>query len=195
MKNIYFLCLVIVFFQSCKPKYIYHEGKISKETLRIINSQMNELGDLIPLFEAYSSLENDSIFPLINLGQIWFHNNSSTIKPIYFEALDKIATILKKYPSLKLVIEGQQAGRNPKIIQRIDLGYLRAKSVKEYLIENYNIPEQQLISIYKPFKRLSKVERKYLNKEAILPFQKGGKCRCAKFLLVKNFQTSLNTVK
>ncbi len=87
----------------------------------------------VPEYEVELLLDPIQTYARISMEPIYFVRSRAEIKPESFAALDKLATILKEYPELQIVIEGHtdNVGR-PQDLQR--LSEQRALAVKDYLV-------------------------------------------------------------
>lgn len=74
---------------------------------------------------------------------IEFDTDKTDIKPMYRDELEKFANTLKKYSKYTVTIEGHtdNVGGSE---YNMDLSSRRAKSVKDYLVNNFGISPQQL---------------------------------------------------
>ena len=74
---------------------------------------------------------------------IEFDTNKANIKPKYHDEIKKFADVMKKYPDLKVTIEGHTdsvggAAYNQKLSEK------RANSVRSYMIKTFGINESRL---------------------------------------------------
>ena len=74
---------------------------------------------------------------------IEFDTNKSFIKPMYHDELKRVADCLKDYPENKAVIEGHTDNRGSASLNE-KLSQDRAESVRNYLIENFDIAPERL---------------------------------------------------
>jgi len=81
------------------------------------------------------------------LPMIHFANASSTIKPTYYPQLDHVATVLKKNPTVNIVVEGH-ASSSSSVNYNLNLSYNRAKNAVDYLVNNYGINRSRITLRY-----------------------------------------------
>ncbi|MGB0863862.1 MAG: OmpA family protein [Saprospiraceae bacterium] len=81
------------------------------------------------------------------LPMIHFDNSSSSIKPTYYPQLDHVATVLKKNPSLNVVVEGHASSTSSVGVNN-RLSYKRAKAAIDFLVSNYGISASRLTLRY-----------------------------------------------
>lgn len=73
------------------------------------------------------------VMPTFSYSNIQFEFNSSVIKTSYYEVLDQIARDLKKYPTVKLSLNGH-ASAEGSTNYNMSLSTDRANAVKNYLV-------------------------------------------------------------
>ncbi|WP_137223434.1 OmpA family protein [Shewanella sp. MEBiC00475] len=83
---------------------------------------------------------------------ILFGNNSDIIDPQYYDQIEKIANILKAYPSTKVTIEGHTSKRGSYELN-LALSQKRAKAVIEVLENSFDIDPNRLNAIGYSFDR------------------------------------------
>ncbi len=81
------------------------------------------------------------------LPMIHFDNDRYTIKSQSYSALDQVATIMKKYPSISVVAEGHASSQASNAYNR-NLSYKRSKSAIDYLVTNYGISRSRFVLTY-----------------------------------------------
>ena len=81
------------------------------------------------------------------LPMIHFDNDRSTIKPQSHSALNEVAAVMKKYPSISVVVEGH-ASSDASTAYNNRLSYKRANAAVETLVNNYGISRSRLILRY-----------------------------------------------
>jgi OOP family OmpA-OmpF porin len=81
------------------------------------------------------------------LPMIHFDNSSSSIKPTYYPQLDHVATVMKKNPSLNIVVEGHASATSSVGVNN-RLSYNRAKAAIDFLVNNYGISASRLTLRY-----------------------------------------------
>jgi len=69
----------------------------------------------------------------IEIGNIYFDYGQSTINPSEYPRLDKLVSLLKKYPTLKVEI-GAHSDPRGKTLYNLELSNLRAKATLDYVI-------------------------------------------------------------
>ena len=72
---------------------------------------------------------------------IYFESSSAKVKAESFDRLDTIASLMIKYPNVKLVIEGYTDNQGAKEAN-LDLSLKRARSVKKYMEEKGVAPSR-----------------------------------------------------
>ncbi|MGB0985115.1 MAG: OmpA family protein, partial [Saprospiraceae bacterium] len=68
-------------------------------------------------------------------------------KPTYYPQLDHVATVLKKNPSLNVVVEGHASSTSSVGVNN-RLSYKRAKAAIDFLVSNYGISASRLTLRY-----------------------------------------------
>ena len=81
------------------------------------------------------------------LPMIHFDNDRYTIKAQYYSALDQVATVMEKYPSITVVVEGH-ASSVASTAYNNKLSYKRANAAVDHLVTNYGISRSRLILNY-----------------------------------------------
>lgn len=81
------------------------------------------------------------------LPMIHFDNDRHTIKAQYYSALDQVATVMEKYPSITVVVEGH-ASSVASTAYNNKLSYKRANAAVDHLVTNYGISRSRLILNY-----------------------------------------------
>jgi outer membrane protein OmpA-like peptidoglycan-associated protein len=82
---------------------------------------------------------------------IFFDTNKDTIKPVSYDVLNDVATVMKSNPDIKVRVEGH-ASKDPASAKRgkagadfnLKLSDLRAKSVKAYLVDKGGVAADRL---------------------------------------------------
>jgi len=82
---------------------------------------------------------------------VYFDTNKDTIKPVSYDVLNDVATVMKSNPNIKVRVEGH-ASKDPASAKRgkagaeynLKLSDLRAKSVKAYLVEKGGVAADRL---------------------------------------------------
>ncbi len=85
---------------------------------------------------------------------IYFDTNKDTIKPVSFDVLNDVATVMKSNPGINVRVEGH-ASKDPASAKRgkagaeynLKLSDLRAKAVKAYLIDKGGVPASRLDAV------------------------------------------------
>jgi OOP family OmpA-OmpF porin len=90
--------------------------------------------------DAYGCTRKGSI----TLEGVTFEYNSAKLKPESRSALDAVATDLKKYPRLKIELQGHTDSAGPDAYN-LKLSQQRADSVRNYLVDQ-GVPESRLTS-------------------------------------------------
>ncbi|MCW3170977.1 OmpA family protein [Shewanella subflava] len=85
--------------------------------------------------------------------KILFANNSYYIEPQYYPQIEKIATMLKQYPSTTVVIEGHTSNKGSYELN-LALSQNRATAVTNVLRDTYGIEQSRLKAIGYSFDRL-----------------------------------------
>ncbi len=100
--------------------------------------------------EIKKKIEKDNLkFPVekkddkivINLGELLFDFNSSELRKDTITQLDKLAKILMKYDNLDITVEGHTDSIGNET-QNLELSELRAKSVRDYLVQKGVSPKR-----------------------------------------------------
>ncbi len=81
------------------------------------------------------------------LPMIHFDNASSRIKANYYPQLDHVATVMKKNPSINVVVKGH-ASSTASVNYNLNLSYKRAKAAINHLVTNYGIDASRLTLRY-----------------------------------------------
>lgn len=81
------------------------------------------------------------------LPMIHFDNDRYTIKPQSHSALNEVAAVMRKYPSISVVVEGH-ASSEASTAYNNRLSYKRANAAVNSLVENYGISRSRLILRY-----------------------------------------------
>lgn len=89
-----------------------------------------------------SSAISDWFLPMIH-----FDNDRYSIKPQSHSALNEVAAVMKKYPSITVVVEGH-ASSEASTNYNTRLSYKRAKAAVDALVTNYGIDRSRLILRY-----------------------------------------------
>lgn len=91
-------------------------------------------------FKRYQELSQDFVLIPFEVGKstriknIFFKRGKATLLPASFPELDRIVALMRSYPKMEVRIEGHTDGLgNPAVLQK--LSWLRAKSVKDYLVD------------------------------------------------------------
>ncbi len=93
--------------------------------------------------ELILTLDPMSVGANISMKPIYFARSKQAILQESFAELDKLAAILKQYPTIKIKIEGHTDNQgNPKILQ--ELSDARALEVKKYLISQGKIKTDRI---------------------------------------------------
>lgn len=109
--------------------------------------------------------ENLTIKPeigeVIVLKNLNFYNNSGTVLPESKPVLEKLLATMKKYPSLKIEIQGHICCQTEKQAEKIiDIAKIRALSVYDYLLENGINKERMRYVSFKSSKPLFPIPEK-----------------------------------
>ncbi len=78
---------------------------------------------------------------------IYFDLDSVNIGPEDYPSLIHVATVLKNYPSINIVVEGHADARTS-VNYNLGLSYKRAKNAIDFLVSNYGISRDRLILRY-----------------------------------------------
>lgn len=78
----------------------------------------------------------------ITLKPVYFERSKALILPKSFNALDELASLLKEYPDMEILVEGH-TDNNGKANELVQLSQKRASAVRDYLI-NEGISDQRI---------------------------------------------------
>lgn len=81
------------------------------------------------------------------LPMIHFDNDRYSIKPQSYSALNEVAAVMKKYPSISVVVEGHASSDASEDYNK-GLSYKRAKAAVDALVDNYGISRNRLVLRY-----------------------------------------------
>ncbi len=81
------------------------------------------------------------------LPMIHFDLDKTNIKSQYYSSLAHVATVLKNYPSINVVVEGHADARSS-VNYNLGLSYKRAENAINALVSNYGISRDRLILRY-----------------------------------------------
>lgn len=118
------------------PKYT-----TEKDVVNIGDDRYVKKSDLDKLGGGKGTLK-DWFLPMIH-----FDLDKSKIKTEFFPELKYVATVMQKYPDMKVIVNGHTDIRNGDCYNE-KLSYNRAKAAIDYLTENYKIDRSRLILQY-----------------------------------------------
>ncbi|MGB9731969.1 OmpA family protein, partial [Calditerrivibrio nitroreducens] len=98
--------------------------------------------DKCPNSPAGSKVDKDGCEISISL-MVFFDTNRSEVKDQYLAEIEKVATFMKQYPSIKIEIAGHTDNRGDRQ-KNIDLSQDRAESVANILIEKFGISKDRV---------------------------------------------------
>ncbi|QDE29855.1 OmpA family protein [Shewanella polaris] len=84
--------------------------------------------------------------------KILFSNNSNVIEPQYYDQIERVAEIMRAYPTTKVTIEGHTSKRGSYELN-LALSQKRAKAVVEVLENTFGIDPSRLTAIGYSFNR------------------------------------------
>ncbi len=94
----------------------------------------------------------------------FFDFNSSSIKPEHEAQFEELAEFIKSYPDSLFEISGHTDAR-ASYMYSIRLDFKRAQYIRQYLIENYCIPDTMLVAVgrrnHEPYIKDAKTEAEH----------------------------------
>ena len=133
---------------DCKDKEPYSPPGFAVDGEGVADVPADPYG-IDPLKDKISALEtkigeggSDWFLPMIH-----FDLDKYRIKPEFYPQLHHVATVLKKYPNVKVVAKGHTDVRMPNQYNQV-LAYNRAKKAVDYLVANYGIDRSRLVLQY-----------------------------------------------
>ncbi|MBR5208340.1 MAG: OmpA family protein [Paludibacteraceae bacterium] len=95
---------------------------------------------------------------------LYFFDFNSPIKPEYEAQLEELAEFIKSYPDELFEISGHTDAR-ASYMYSIRLDFKRAQYIRQYLIENYCIPDTMLVAVgrrnHEPYIKDAKTEAEH----------------------------------
>jgi peptidoglycan-associated lipoprotein len=137
-RNIFLIIFCLIFVFACAERKIYiPDGKVDGEVTKK-EEKIEEKTDIDKTKLEEEALSSKQISELIRklqeeIRDIYFDFDRYDIRQEDIPTLKKIASVLQKYPKLKVIIEGHcdERGTNE---YNFALGQKRANSAKQYLI-------------------------------------------------------------
>lgn len=135
MKRVYSLMILPLFGVLFLSSEGCHKSKSTFEPTKEATGTISEPEPIEPKTLTQGELAQNQINEISKqLQPIFFDYDKANIRPDQVVALDKNNSILKNYPSVKLLLEGHCDERGTEEYN-LALGERRAKSVKDYLID------------------------------------------------------------
>ena len=101
---------------------------------KMMDNQERDMREALAASEAASVRREGNLLALTFKGDVTFDTNSTVVKPGLYSELDRVANVLKQYPTTLIRVEGHTDSIGTEAYN-MDLSFRRANAVRYHLVQ------------------------------------------------------------